>query len=101
MTRITGALALAAMLQPAGEPYSLRTARGMEPATLHRIEVLADREQPDAGKLTLAVVRLPALSPSTRPPVVYLAGGPGQSGVGAAQIDDTFAVLQRIRQSSD
>jgi len=58
-------------------------------------EVVAERAQltvplrhakPDGATITLRVVRLPAVQP--RPgvsPVVYLAGGPGGSGVAAAQ----------------
>ena len=85
----------------AQEPYTLRTPNGTEPATLYRVEVPENRAKPAGSRITLAVVRLPATAPATRPPVVYLAGGPGQSGIAIAQISDTYAVLQRIRRTAD
>ncbi|MEO6236035.1 MAG: alpha/beta fold hydrolase [Vicinamibacterales bacterium] len=92
---------LLAVLAQAGEPYSLRTPKGTEPATLHRVEVAENRARPEGNRVTLAVVRLPATAPASRPPVIYLAGGPGQSGIAAAQIADTYETLQRIRRTAD
>jgi pimeloyl-ACP methyl ester carboxylesterase len=94
-------LLLTIALAQAGEPYSLRTARGPEPSTMHRIQVAENRVRPDGARITLAVVRLPATARATRPPVFYLAGGPGQSGIAAAQLSDTYDVLQRIRRTAD
>jgi pimeloyl-ACP methyl ester carboxylesterase len=92
---------LIAALAQAGEPYSLRTAKGTEATTLHRIDVAENRARPQGARITLAVVRLAATAPSSRPPVIYLAGGPGQSGIAAAQISDTDDILQRIRRTAD
>jgi len=96
-----GLLAMAVALAQAAEPYSLRTANGSEPATIYRIEVRENRAKSQGPRITLALVRLPATAPSGRPPVIYLAGGPGQSGIAAAQISDTDEVLQRIRRTAD
>lgn len=90
-----------AQAQPAGEAYTLRTARGPVASTLYRIDVPEDRRRPGGSRITLAVARLAALTAPGRPPVIYLAGGPGQSGIGAAQIADTFDLLQQIRRTSD
>lgn len=95
------AVLLTIALSQSGEPYSLRTAKGPEPATIYRIEVPENRARPRGPRITLALVRLPATAPSARPPVLYLAGGPGQSGIAAAQISDTYDVLQRIRRTAD
>jgi pimeloyl-ACP methyl ester carboxylesterase len=94
-------IVLAAALAQAGEPYNLRTARGSEAATLHRIDVPENRARPEGPRITLAVVRWPATAAATRSPVIYLAGGPGQSGIAAAQVSDTYDVLQRIRRTAD
>ena len=86
---------------PPGEPYTLRTANGMEPSTRYRIDVPEDHAKPDGARITLAVVRLPATGTVSRLPVMYLAGGPGDSAIGAAQVPDAEAVFDRIRRSSD
>ena len=98
--RASQAAAVAAPAQ-AGEPYTLRTSKGTEPSTLHRIEVAENRAKPKGARITLAVVRLAATAPTSRPPVIYLAGGPGQSGIAAAQISDTYDILERIRRTAD
>ena len=87
--------------QSRAAPYTLRTAKGAEAVTLHRVEVPEHRGRPGGARITLAVARWPAIGAATRPPVVYLAGGPGQSGISAAQIADTYDVLQAIRRTSD
>jgi pimeloyl-ACP methyl ester carboxylesterase len=63
--------ALAALdFQPCAEPA------GVQCAT---IEVPVDRSGKVPGTFTLLVHRIPAPHPSGRPPLVFLAGGPGQT----------------------
>jgi CubicO group peptidase (beta-lactamase class C family)/pimeloyl-ACP methyl ester carboxylesterase len=90
-----------ASLAQSGEPYSLQTPKGAEAATIYRIEVPENRAKPQGPRIMLAVVRLAAVSSPSRPPVIYLAGGPGDSGINAAQISATYDVLQRIRRYAD
>ena len=73
-------------------------------------EVVAERAQlvvplrhakPDGATITLRVVRLPAIQ--RRPgasPVVYLAGGPGGSGVAAAQ-GPRWPIFDAVRRERD
>ena len=86
---------------PRGEPFTLRTAKGSEAVTLHRVEVPEHHGRQDGKHLALAVVRWPAIGAASRPPVLYLAGGPGDAGITAAQIPDTYEALMAIRRTSD
>lgn len=57
--------------------------------------------RPDGATTTLHVVRLPALQPAPgRSPVVYLAGGPGGSGLAAAQ-GPRWPLFEAVRQTHD
>jgi pimeloyl-ACP methyl ester carboxylesterase len=46
-------------------------------------------------------VRFPASHPTSVPPIVYLAGGPGGSGVDAARLPARFAIFQALREVTD
>src|SRR3954449_8353526 len=73
--------------QPCAEPA------GVECAT---IDVPIDRAGRVPGMFTLLVHRVPAAHPAGRPPVVFLAGGPGQTNT-----DLTPAALERIGGALD
>lgn len=51
------------------------------PAELGRFEVAEDHDRPDGRTIELAFVRFPATGPDPGSPIVYLAGGPGGSGI--------------------
>lgn len=57
------------------------------------LDVPLDYEAPEGEQISVGFVILPSFNPSpTRPPLVFLAGGPGQSATSlAAQIDRMFA----------
>jgi pimeloyl-ACP methyl ester carboxylesterase len=69
-------------------------------ADLGRIRVPENRASGSAREIELAFVRIPALSPSasSKPPIVWLAGGPGESGI--ADLDTPalrlFLELRRV-----
>lgn len=50
-------------------------------AEVGRLEVPAQRDQPAAGVIELAVVRLKSRRQPAGPPIIYLAGGPGSSAI--------------------
>lgn len=84
------------------EPVAFETVdHGTHDAEVGWIEVAARHHEPDGPTLRLRVVRLRALDrKSNRAPVVYLAGGPGGSGVGTAR-GPRWPVFDRVRQHSD
>jgi pimeloyl-ACP methyl ester carboxylesterase len=84
-----------------GEPYTLKTAKGNESATLVHVSVPEIHANPAGPHVTLAVVKWSARERPTRPPVLYLAGGPGQSGIADARVEETFDLLERAREASD
>jgi len=79
------ALALTLLQTPpavALEPYRTTGADGRElVGELGRFHVPADRARPDGPTLELAFVRFKSTSKEPLPPLVYLVGGPGPSGI--------------------
>src|SRR3954471_23373089 len=73
--------------QPCAEPA------GVECAT---IDVPVDRAGRVPGTFTLLVHRIPAAHPANRPPLVFLAGGPGQTST-----DLTTAAVERFGGALD
>lgn len=87
------------------EPYAFETSRhGTIAAEVAFFEVPRRRADPDGTTIRLRVVRLPALHTSNgtpRPvPILYLAGGPGGSGVGAAR-GSRWPVFDAMRANAD
>lgn len=83
------------------EPFTLTTrAHGAIEAELGSLRVPRHHAQPDAATLTLRFVRLRARQASTMPPVIYLAGGPGGSGIDAA-LGVRWPVFDAVRQHAD
>jgi pimeloyl-ACP methyl ester carboxylesterase len=101
-------LASALGAEPAENPFNLR----IEPyeftpvsgekvdAELGRFTVLENRSKPDGKKLELAFVRFPCTSEECGPPIVYLAGGPGGSGIGTARLN-RFPLFMGMREFGD
>jgi hypothetical protein len=54
-------------------------------AELGRLVVPENRRDLQAGEIELAFVRFKSTAARPGPPVVYLAGGPGGSGIGTAR----------------
>ncbi|MEM7480041.1 MAG: alpha/beta fold hydrolase [Acidobacteriota bacterium] len=69
-------------------------------AELGRLRVPIDHRRPASGEWTLAFVRLPAIHPGSGPPIVYLAGGPGGSGIDALD-GPLIPFFQRLREFGD
>src|SRR5690606_25292645 len=59
-----------------------------------------NRSNPDSRLITLAYVRFPSTSPEPGAPIVYLAGGPGGSGIGTAA-GSRFPLFVALREVAD
>src|SRR5918993_4432540 len=67
------------------EPFPLQDAPPNLRAQLGRLSVPLVRARPDAGSAEIAFVRLQVGDGKPGAPLVYLPGGPGGSGIGAAR----------------
>jgi pimeloyl-ACP methyl ester carboxylesterase len=68
------------------EPYDFKLADGASLAVQRgRLLVPEDRTDPKSRKIEIGFIRFPTTSADPGPPIVYLAGGPGGSGVSAAR----------------
>ncbi len=84
-----------------GERPITFTARGGEtPAFEGTLQVPENRRDPRSRMLTLHYVRFPATGPKPGSPIVYLAGGPGGSGIGTAR-ERRFGLFQQMREFGD
>jgi pimeloyl-ACP methyl ester carboxylesterase len=63
--------------------------------------VPADHRKPEASKFELAVVRLRSTSLTPAAPIVYLAGGPGASGIAAARSGLYLDLFNKLRTVAD
>ena len=110
MSRVSLTILAIALLMIAGAtraaidftPYELVAYDGAK-AQVERgeITVLENRAQPQGRQIKLGFVRFRALRPTTVPPIIYLAGGPGGSGVDAARLPARFAIFQALREVTD
>lgn len=84
------------------EPYEFETLdHGTVPAEVAFFEVPRRHSEPEGPAMRLRVVRLPTTGGDGRAaPVVYLAGGPGGSGVGTAR-GPRWPVFERIQRETD
>ena len=97
-----------ALALPAGQPAAIRwepfvlwpAPAGMQ-AELGRLTVPLRRARPDSGSVELAFVRLQTPGAKRAAPIVYLAGGPGTSGIAAARNPRALAALGRLAQIAD
>jgi pimeloyl-ACP methyl ester carboxylesterase len=81
------------------EPYRFETRDGREvDAELGRFEVPENRTADSDRTIELAFVRFPSTNPNPGSPIVYLAGGPGGSGIGTARGSrlDLFMAMREI-----
>jgi pimeloyl-ACP methyl ester carboxylesterase len=102
---VLAAAALAASAASAAsltvKPIAFKADNGTEvPAEWGEITVREDRADPKSRLIKLAFVRFKSTSPNPGAPIVYLAGGPGGSGIGAAR-GPRFGAFQKLRESAD
>jgi pimeloyl-ACP methyl ester carboxylesterase len=69
-------------------------------AEFGRLLVPENRRNPRSRPIELAFVRFKSTSPNPGPPIVYLAGGPGGSGIGAARTA-RFPLFMAMREFGD
>jgi pimeloyl-ACP methyl ester carboxylesterase len=83
-------------------PYELVSRDGQK-VQVERGTVMVpeNRKKPDGRMIELSFVRFAALKPTGQAPIVYLAGGPGVSGVDAARLPARFAIFQALREVAD
>ena len=65
---------------------------------LGRVRVPECRARPDGPSIEIAVVRYPTTHPNPGPPVMFLAGGPGGSGVDLASVVATHPQIRLLEQ---
>lgn len=103
------ALALACLLAAplvahagaAEEPFTFTSASGQTTDAMRgSIQVPENRAIPGSRMLTLHYVRFPATGARPGPPIVYLAGGPGGSGIETAK-QVRFPLFMAMRQFGD
>jgi len=98
------AVPAAAAAQPSAlrtEPHVVRLADGSEvQAERGRFTVPEDRRDPRSRRIEIGFVRFRSTNPSPGAPIVYLAGGPGGSGVATAR-GPRGPIFQALRQVAD
>lgn len=83
------------------KPYELKLRSGSSVAgEIGSIQVPLHHGRPAAGSLALGFVRLPATGGARGVPIIYLAGGPGGSGVQAAR-GDRWPLFEALRRHGD
>lgn len=83
------------------EPYKYASSTGdTVAAELGRLKVREYRANPRSRLIELAFVRLPRLVGASATPVVYLDGGPGNSGISSSR-GPRFAMMQALRSTGD
>lgn len=85
-------------------PHVIETEKGhhREPAELGYLRVPENRRAAGSNPIELAFVRLKSTAVRPRPPVVFLAGGPGGSGIDdILRWDESFSWFLRLRESCD
>lgn len=83
------------------EPYVFKTQDGKSiDAELGSFTVPENRTRPNARNLTIRFVRFKSTSAKPGHPIVYLAGGPGGSGIGALSTG-RFAIANALREFGD
>lgn len=83
------------------EPYEFVAGDGTKIAAERgTFQVREDRDDPNARMINLTFVRFKSTSPTPGPPIVYLAGGPGGSGIGTAR-GGRFPLFMALREVGD
>src|SRR5215470_12925464 len=83
------------------EPYVFEAANKQKvDAELGHLFVPENRRTPNSRVIELVFVRFKSTAPKSGPPIVYLAGGPGGSGVAAAR-GSRFPLFMAMREAGD
>jgi pimeloyl-ACP methyl ester carboxylesterase len=83
------------------EPYAFRLADGSDlPAERGTFSVPEDRNDPRSRRIEIGFVRFRSTNPNPGAPIVYLAGGPGGSGVATAR-GPRQPIFLALRQVAD
>jgi pimeloyl-ACP methyl ester carboxylesterase len=84
------------------KPYTFETNDKKEKvdAEFGTLLVPENRSDPDSNLIELAFVRFKSTAKNPGPPIVYLAGGPGGSGIGTAR-GSRFPVFMALREIAD
>ena len=83
------------------EPFQFKAQNGtVVDAEAGEFRVPQNRGKSDSRMLTLRFVRFKSTSPNPGPPIVYLAGGPGGAGTGAAT-GTRFPMFMALREFGD
>lgn len=82
-------------------PFRFKSRRGQEvDAERGFFEVPEDRRDPQSRRIRLGYVRFASTAAKPGPPIVYLAGGPGGEGSGAAT-GPRFPIFMALREVAD
>lgn len=83
------------------EPYAFRLADGTDlQAERGRFTVAEDRSDPRSRRIEIGFIRFRSTNPNPGAPIVYLAGGPGGSGVATAR-GPRQPIFLALRQVAD
>jgi pimeloyl-ACP methyl ester carboxylesterase len=82
------------------EPYDFKASDRTVPAELGHLAVPERHEQPKGKQIELAFVRFRSTAAHPRAPIVYLAGGPGNSGIDSAR-GERLPIFLALRQVAD
>lgn len=83
------------------EPYTFTGPNGVKvDAEKGTFEVPENRDNPNSRTIKIGFVRFKSTSPNPGAPIVYLAGGPGGTGVGTAQ-GPRFPLFMALREQGD
>jgi len=83
------------------KPYTFENDKGEKtPAEFGTLLVPEKRSDPQSNLIELAFVRFKSTAANPGPPIVYLAGGPGGSGIGAAS-GSRFPLFMALREIAD
>lgn len=86
---------------PQAGPFRFKGWQGAETDAVRGFLVVPeDRRDPHSRKIRLGYVRFPSTAPRPGPPIVYLAGGPGGEGTGAAT-GPRFPIFMALRAVGD
>lgn len=101
VTQVQQAAAKAPATALAIEPYIFNGPNNVKvEAERGTFEVPENRNDPNSRKIKIGFVRFKSTSASPGDPIVYLAGGPGGTGVGTAQ-GPRFPIFMALREVSD
>ncbi len=83
------------------EPYTFTNSKGEKVAAeMGKFTVPENRKTPDGNSIELHFVRFKSTNPNPTYPIVYLAGGPGGSGINTAK-GPRFELFMALREVAD